>query len=238
MEGVEAVTVQDIINQAAQGTGLQPLTIATWLQAEQGQDTATGNFAPVATNPWNIGPGKNYSSVEAGVQAFINLINSSGYYAGIRATKGQSVATQLQAIAASPFDAGHYTDPAVGTVGSKLSEAEGPAQYLLGGSVSGVATTNNTTSQSLLQKIENIWNWESTQGGSGGIGTELFGTPPVTGTGAPPDGVGQNGGMFGGLETWLSGIKWWEGLVYVGAAILLIMGLVYIIKGKGLSISV
>ncbi|MEM3486623.1 MAG: hypothetical protein QXI12_13505, partial [Candidatus Methanomethyliaceae archaeon] len=188
----------------------------------------------------------------AGIDAFVNLINTSPYYAGIRATRGQPVSVQLQAIAESPFDSGHYTDPNVGTVGSKLTEAEGVAERLIGsGNVS--APVNNT--QSLLDIIKQDFENALKSGSNSPYMLGRFGEG--TGNNSPSDNTGGGGlatpftggggsstaedqsmpGLFTGLEQWIQGIAW-KGLVYVLAGVVILFGLFYLIKGQGVQVSV
>lgn len=96
-----------------QHTGLHPSVVAEWWLAEQGSTKV-----PAGNNIFNLGPGQKFSSPQAGVDAFIKLIQNSPNYAGIRKTEGlqgkigSGVRLQeVNAIAASPFDAGHYANP-------------------------------------------------------------------------------------------------------------------------------
>lgn len=104
-------------------TGLDPAVIADQLIAEQGQNAFTGKYYPVTTNPFNIGPNYHYANVEEGIKAYENLINTSPLYAGIRQSiQSHNPAAELEAIAASPFDASHYSGGSTKEPGSALYE--------------------------------------------------------------------------------------------------------------------
>lgn len=89
--------LQRFSQEVAAGTGLNPNTIGIWVLAENG---------PVE-NPLNIGPGRLYSSLDSAALATIRVLHQSNM-AGILASAPKDTKTQLQAIAASPWDAGHY----------------------------------------------------------------------------------------------------------------------------------
>lgn len=111
------------IAQLAQATGLDPKVIAAWVQVE-------GAYAPNGTGHYNFlnlrakSPAQGYSgvalagqstngfaqflSVQDAVQETAYWINHFGNYAGIRASTKLGPKSQIAAIAASPWDAGHY----------------------------------------------------------------------------------------------------------------------------------
>lgn len=103
-----AIIPNDLNNYASQAsalTGLNPLVILSQWISENGWKVPTGyNFGNIMSN----GKPVVYANPEAGVSAYANLINTGSYYSGIRATVGKDAATQIGAIAASPWDAGHY----------------------------------------------------------------------------------------------------------------------------------
>ncbi len=126
------MTIQELADSVAQATGLKPTTVADQLLAEQGA-SASGPYSPVPTNPFNLGPNIQYGSVAQGLAAYENLINTSPNYAVLRSDRGASAVTQLEDLAASPFDSGHYTVPG-GSLGSKLYQDYGTAATLVGAS--------------------------------------------------------------------------------------------------------
>jgi hypothetical protein len=88
-----------------------------WINAEQG---VNGNVLGVTYRDASGQHLYQYPSQEAGIRAAVSLIKTSGNYTGIRASLGQSVTTQLQAIAASPWNApSHYRSG--GTFGVSIS---------------------------------------------------------------------------------------------------------------------
>lgn len=92
-------------------TGLAPKTVGGWLLAEESGSAAASKEAKGDANWLNIGPGANLGSdPKAAARETANLINSSGYYAGIRGAVGKGVQAQVSAIKASPWDAGHYAN--------------------------------------------------------------------------------------------------------------------------------
>jgi hypothetical protein len=96
-------------DELATRTGLDPRVVTAWLLSEESGAAAASRQRSGNHNWLNIGPGRVYSSPQAGAAATAQLINGSGYYAGIRAAaKSGNAQAQLQAIAASPWDAGHY----------------------------------------------------------------------------------------------------------------------------------
>lgn len=87
----------------ARGTGLRHDVVAAWVGQESGW-----NVTKPGHNYLNIGPGRRYGSVGEAAAAAVNLIASSGHYAGIRASVGRGPCEQIAAITSSPWDAGNY----------------------------------------------------------------------------------------------------------------------------------
>jgi hypothetical protein len=95
----------------ARQTGLSPKTIGGWMLAEESGSAAQSKQAKGDANWLNIGPGQNLgSNPRAAAQKTAQLINTSGYYGGIRASRGKGVGAQVSAIKASPWDGGHYAN--------------------------------------------------------------------------------------------------------------------------------
>ena len=87
-------------------TGLDPQTIGAWLVAEQGGPPGDEYSARGYYNFLNIGPHSTdtaFNGMDSAVDATAELINTSGHYEGIRATKGDDPATQAQAVLDSPW---------------------------------------------------------------------------------------------------------------------------------------
>jgi hypothetical protein len=98
-------------------TGIPRDVLATWAAAEGG---------PV-DNPLNLRPGAHYGSQKGAATATIQVLQGNHAYAGILSASQQGdVAAILDAIAHSPWDAGHYTQ-GDGTVGSFLRKLYGEA---------------------------------------------------------------------------------------------------------------
>jgi hypothetical protein len=89
--------------QVAQRTGLDLDVVVAWIGAESGWGVNKASH-----NYLNIGPGRQYQSVDQAAGAAAELVNSSGYYAGIRSAIPVSPAAQVSAIQASPWDLHHY----------------------------------------------------------------------------------------------------------------------------------
>jgi hypothetical protein len=89
--------------QVAQRTGLNLDVVVAWIGAESGWGVNKASH-----NYLNIGPGRQYQSVDQAAGAAAELVNSSAYYTGIRSAIPVSPAAQVAAIQASPWDAGHY----------------------------------------------------------------------------------------------------------------------------------
>jgi len=93
--------------QASSLTGLnKSVILAQWI-SENGWKVPTGyNFGNI------MKPGthtlETYSSGSAGVQAYANFLKNNSNYNGVMATAGSTPESQLKAIVASPWDAGHY----------------------------------------------------------------------------------------------------------------------------------
>jgi hypothetical protein len=86
-----------------QRTGLDRDVVVAWIGAESGWAVTKGDH-----NYLNIGPGRQYQSVDQAAGDAAQLVNSSHYYAGIRSAIPVSPAAQVAAIQASPWDAAHY----------------------------------------------------------------------------------------------------------------------------------
>lgn len=84
-------------------TGLDPSVVVAWIGSESGWATTKSSH-----NYLNIGPGRQYQSVDQAAAAAAGLLNSSSYYGGIRNAIAISPAAQVDAIEASPWDVGHY----------------------------------------------------------------------------------------------------------------------------------
>jgi hypothetical protein len=95
--------------EVARGTGLDWRVVEAWVLAENGPDG----------NPLNIGPGRNYGSVDKAANATISLLHTSIYSAVLKSGKG-SADQQLAAITSSPWDAGHYAGAGGSTPGTLL----------------------------------------------------------------------------------------------------------------------
>jgi hypothetical protein len=92
-------------------THLTPKTVGGWLLAEESGSAAAGKQSSGDNNLLNIGPGAVLSSnPKMAARETAALINTSSYYAGIRSTVGKGTAAQVNAIKASPWDAGHYAN--------------------------------------------------------------------------------------------------------------------------------
>lgn len=97
-------------------TGLNQYVVQAWSLAEE---PASRSPQAQGYNWLNIGPGRAYSSDLAAARATAALINSSGYYSGIRsAAKSGNPSRELAAIAASPWDVGHYGSSASNPLGN------------------------------------------------------------------------------------------------------------------------
>jgi hypothetical protein len=119
----------------AKSTGLSPKVTAAWVVAEEGgaNSAAAQQRERSGNHNWlNIGPGRSYSTPQQGADAAAKLLNSSGYYKGIRAAaRTGDPSQQIQAIADSPWDAGHYRGGGVlrqlaGEVKTKASASTTP----------------------------------------------------------------------------------------------------------------
>lgn len=85
------------------GTGLDPTVVRAWIGLESGWGVTRAGH-----NYLNIGPGRTYASTDQAAAAVVSLINTSRYYSAIRAAIPQGAVAQVEAIQASPWDAGHY----------------------------------------------------------------------------------------------------------------------------------
>ncbi len=90
-------------------THLTPKTVGGWLLAEDSGSAAQSKEASGDYNYLNIGPGYTLSSnPKVAARETAALINTSHYYAGIRASVGKGTGAQVAAISASPWDVAHY----------------------------------------------------------------------------------------------------------------------------------
>lgn len=102
-------------NAVASQTGLDPRVVSAWAQEETGGHPYGGfhnwlNLRPYPGDPYSgVSPGnfEEYSSLNDAVAATVRRLNQP-FAAGIRSSAGQSPASQISAIAASGWDAGHY----------------------------------------------------------------------------------------------------------------------------------
>lgn len=85
------------------GTGLDATVVRAWIGKESGWGVTKASH-----NYLNIGPGRTYTSTEQAAAAVARLINTSSYYAGIRAAIPAGPVAQVQAIQESPWDAARY----------------------------------------------------------------------------------------------------------------------------------
>jgi hypothetical protein len=81
-----------------QGTGLRPDVVFAWILAEGGP----------RDNPLNIGPHRHFGDPRGAAKATVALLHTPRYAPILRAAKSGDPNAQLHAIAASPWDAGHY----------------------------------------------------------------------------------------------------------------------------------
>lgn len=95
---------RQFIRGVAKKTGLKLRTVAAQARAEEGNGAQTE--AEQTHNFLNMGPGIRYSSLPQAIQETAKNYNTNSLYAGVRATRGQSAATQADAIAASPWGTG------------------------------------------------------------------------------------------------------------------------------------
>ena len=128
--------------QAAAATGLNAqLILAQW-----GNETNYGTQWAEKNNIGNVGvygggPNPSYGTIQQGVQAYINEINSPAM-ASVKATAGQSIEAQAAALGASGYAGGGYNDGS-GPGSSLLQDANVIAS---GGYGSDVAVTPGTES--------------------------------------------------------------------------------------------
>lgn len=159
----------------SKGTGLSLASVLAWIKAENGPDG----------NPLNIGPGRNYGTVDSAAQATISLLHSPTYAPVIAAAKQapNDLKSQLMAIAESPWDACRYrgTNP-------DGSCSTAPVGSLLLGTLKGI--TGVGVSTVTAQGSVNTGS-DSGQGLLSGVG-----------------------GLFGGLAKWIQG-EAATGLAYV-----------------------
>jgi hypothetical protein len=108
-------------------TGLAPNVIRAWMLAEGGP----------SDNPLNIGPGRHYGSPQHAASATVSLLHNSRYAGILRAAHRGSEKDQLAAIAASPWDAGHYSG-GTGKPGTLLAGTYARVTHGKGGGGGGV----------------------------------------------------------------------------------------------------
>src|SRR5882672_7181547 len=88
------------VNRVAKRTHLSPRAIGAQAVAEEGNAASTE--AEGTHNYLNIGPGRSYPTLQSGVRETSKLLNTSDYYAGIRASRGKGPIAQVKAIGDSP----------------------------------------------------------------------------------------------------------------------------------------
>lgn len=108
--------------QVASATGLDADVVRAWIGSESGW----GVTKP-AHNYLNIGPGRQYSTVDQAATAAAQLLGSSSYYTGIRNAVPAGPVAQVDAIQQSPWDAGHYGGHRLMDVYNALVGNGGPA---------------------------------------------------------------------------------------------------------------
>jgi hypothetical protein len=135
--------------QAAAATGLNAqLILAQW-----GNETAWGTEFAEKNNIGNVGvygggPNPSYATPQAGVQAYINEINSPAM-AKVKATAGQSIAVQAAALGSSGYAGGDYLAEGSTQPGSALlADANVVAQGGYGTQVSDALPASDTSSSS------------------------------------------------------------------------------------------
>lgn len=134
--GTTGVNAHDeFVSELAVRTGLNRDVVAAWVRAE-GADAPNGTggfnylnvrargqtgYSGVRLAGISSGGFAQFASVDDAVREASYWILKMGNYAGIRASVGKGSQAQLAAIAASPWDANHYSGG--GAVGSVLSGA-------------------------------------------------------------------------------------------------------------------
>lgn len=96
-------------------TGLSGDVVTAWIAAESGWNTSKPSH-----NYLNVGPGRRYASPERAAASVAGIIGSDPRYAGVDRSATKGPFTQVAAIVASPWDAGHYAKD--GQVGRKLTD--------------------------------------------------------------------------------------------------------------------
>lgn len=89
------------VNRVAKRTHLSPRAIGAQAVAEEGN--AANTEAEGTHNYLNIGPGRSYPTLRSGIKETSKLLNTSDYYAGIRASRGKGPVAQVKAIGDSPW---------------------------------------------------------------------------------------------------------------------------------------
>jgi hypothetical protein len=89
--------------QVASATGLDTDVVRAWIGAESGWGVTKPTH-----NYLNIGPGRQYPTVDQAATAAAQLVGSSSNYAGIRSAIPAGPAAQVDAIQQSPWDQNHY----------------------------------------------------------------------------------------------------------------------------------
>lgn len=124
----------------ASQTGLDLGVVQAWVAQESGWGVTKGD-----NNYLNIGPGYSYPTVAQASTAAATLLNTSGYYAGIRQAIPGGPAAQIDAIAQSPWDAGHYGLPATNNLAATYdSMGTVTAVPTTGEAVAGAASATET----------------------------------------------------------------------------------------------
>jgi hypothetical protein len=115
--GTLSVDQERFARTVAELTGLDPVLVRSWVGAESGWGVTKGshNYLNV-TNGGSSRGFAAYPSVDIAASRVAQLLNTSSYYAGIRSAIPAGGLAQAKAIAASPWDAGHY-----GGDGSRLT---------------------------------------------------------------------------------------------------------------------
>jgi hypothetical protein len=115
--GTLSVDQERFARTVAELTGLDPVLVRSWVGAESGWGVTKGshNYLNVTNGGTSRGFAA-YPSVDIAASRVAQLLNTSSYYAGIRSAIPAGGLAQAKAIAASPWDAGHY-----GGDGSRLT---------------------------------------------------------------------------------------------------------------------
>lgn len=207
----------------AQQTGLNANVIKAWAEVEN-------SYAPNGTGHYNFlnvrpsGTGGSYSGVPlAGVssgnfQEFGSLadavtetahwINKFGNYSGIRASASQSPASQIAAIAASPWDSGKYAGG--GSIVSRYNSLTGSG----GGIVSGLESLPGQAAGAVNSGLRHIPGVAQVEGGVSAASDAVSGTA--------------------GAISWLSDWNNWLRIGYIlGGGVLVLGGVILLARSVG-----